>query len=570
MPAPRRPAFRLSPLAAAATVALVWATTLILVQSQGFWVTDDANKFLHVQALAGSGWSDFSIPWPGRAVAPDFRFVPLPAPYAQVDGGKLWSQYPPLFAAITAAPFRLLGFPGLYLLPFAGALATIAAVAKLGRALGLDDRTRAAAILAVGLATPLWFYAVAFWEHAIVLGLLTFASWLTLDPAHDEAPRRHVLGWALAAMSIAFREDAMVLAGALVAVHGLSAPRRRLLRLVVAGAWVALLVLPLLAFQHATVGHALGHHVAGNLTSLADHLRARPLVLYRQLVAAGPGLAASILLVGPLALGLIAQPAISPRAFRLAVPLLAALATAASLAMLAGLATRSPIVQLLRSNSLFPAAPWIAIAIVRLRRDGPPTPDLDGRLRAVVALYTLGYLVATPSNATGTGIHWGNRFLLVLYPLLGVLAAKNLATWGAQPDRAARAHRAIVGLVIAVSLVAQLASVGLLGLKRDFSFRLNDELARWPDVPVVTDVWWAGHELWRDFAARPTFLVRSAAEIDDLDERLRAAGHREVVFVTAPSRQAPGPGVVEIDDGGLRFFTLTMGLRSTAPRAFAP
>ena len=53
-------------------IAICYFAALCVLEKRGFWITDNANKFLQVQALANSRYTDFSIPWPGQIVDPDF------------------------------------------------------------------------------------------------------------------------------------------------------------------------------------------------------------------------------------------------------------------------------------------------------------------------------------------------------------------------------------------------------------------------------------------------------------------------------------------------------------------
>ena len=92
-----------SAFASIALVAAVYLLTLVSIEERGFWTTDNANKFLQLQALVASDYADAAISWPGRGVDPDLTLNPLPAPFSHVESGKLHSQYPPFFAAVSFA-----------------------------------------------------------------------------------------------------------------------------------------------------------------------------------------------------------------------------------------------------------------------------------------------------------------------------------------------------------------------------------------------------------------------------------------------------------------------------------
>ena len=92
-----RTALRESALGPLLLIAVVYLATLATTGHGGFWITDNASKFLQLQAIVGSGYSDYSIPWGGAVLDPELRFNPLPAPFTHVVQGRLYSQYPPFF-----------------------------------------------------------------------------------------------------------------------------------------------------------------------------------------------------------------------------------------------------------------------------------------------------------------------------------------------------------------------------------------------------------------------------------------------------------------------------------------
>ena len=210
-------ALRGSVLGSVLAVAVVYLATLAVAGDRGFWITDNQNKFLQMEAIVESGYSDYSIPWNGAQFDPGLGLNPLPLPFTQVIEGRLYSQYPPLFAVVSSVPYRLFGFRGLYLLPLAGALLTLVGVGRLAGALGLERRWRQAAVLLVGLCTPLWFYSVVFWEHTLALGLLVWAVGLLLRFASDRSKGLLIAGGAAAAGAAYFRDETVLFCAALVA-----------------------------------------------------------------------------------------------------------------------------------------------------------------------------------------------------------------------------------------------------------------------------------------------------------------------------------------------------------------
>jgi hypothetical protein len=154
-----------------AAVALVYLATLALLPPGGLWIVDNGSKRIQTEALLANGFRDFSLPWPGRELDPDFAFNPLPSVFSVVRDGRLYSLYSPVFPALSALPFRAFGDAGLSLLPLLASLALLGFVGRIADLAELPPPGRALSILVAGLATPVWFYAVVFWEHAVVAAL---------------------------------------------------------------------------------------------------------------------------------------------------------------------------------------------------------------------------------------------------------------------------------------------------------------------------------------------------------------------------------------------------------------
>jgi len=148
----------------AGIVLILYAATFLLLPGAGVWINDNGCRFIQMIGLIRSDYTAYDIPWPGAALDPTFTHNPLPDPFGHVIDGKLYAQYPPLFALISALFYRLLGDDGIYVLPLAGGLLTLPAIWCLVGRLTESSLARALAVLLVGLATPLWFYTMTFWD----------------------------------------------------------------------------------------------------------------------------------------------------------------------------------------------------------------------------------------------------------------------------------------------------------------------------------------------------------------------------------------------------------------------
>ena len=546
-------------VAALVLVAVVHAITLLGVERRGFWIIDNANKFLQVEALLSSGYQDWSIPWPGVEVDPDFEFNPIPPPFAVVLEERLYSFYSPFFATLSSIPYRFLGIDGLYLIPWLSTLLLLGGIAQAGRELGLLPAARATAVFVAGLATPLWFYSATFWEHAPAGCLVTWATVAWLRFLRGGATRDFVVASALATFAVWFRDELYLFCGVLAALGFLMAPEGRRASIFPGIATMALAILPLWIFQWVAVGNPLGLHVVSQWPGgPVDWLFERPLVVYLLFVAFTPAIWSSLLLAAPFVVGLVANPAWSADRFRLALPAAATVATAAcGVSLLGYLRSDGPMEWMNQTNSLFSTSPILLLAFVRRQN-----PDHDARgARAVwwlVLSYSVVYSLAAPSAEASAGIHWGNRLLFGLYPLLALLAAANLVDWLAVVRRPPALAAVAVGLALLMSVAAQAGSIALLDSRKRFSERLSQAVMGRPEPVLVSDVWWAPQDLHAVFLEKPIFLLGSADAWPRLRDRLVRAGVEEVLFVTATGRTRTGTLVARIEDSELGFFGLDL------------
>jgi hypothetical protein len=83
-----------------------------------------------------------------------------------VVGGATQAIFPPASTVLEAFGVALAGFRGMILVTLVGGAVILYAARRLS-----FERDAVVAVLAVGLASPLWFYAVSGWEHAPAVGL---------------------------------------------------------------------------------------------------------------------------------------------------------------------------------------------------------------------------------------------------------------------------------------------------------------------------------------------------------------------------------------------------------------
>ncbi|MFC1490241.1 hypothetical protein ACFL6K_03430 [Candidatus Latescibacterota bacterium] len=555
-----------------AFVAAVYIITLSVIGTSGFWITDNANKFIQMESIADSNYSDFSISWPGQNIDPGFEFNPLPSPFSAVKDGNLYSVYSPFYALVSAIPFGLFGYGGLYLIPLISSIFMLAGLAKISRLIGLKNRAVHFAVLACALCTPVWFYSVVFWEHTIAVALCVWGVYYFMRFLENASGKHLITGSILSALSIYFRDELYLFCIVLVGVTFFYCREKKMKYSATAAIVMIACVIPLWIFQWKAIGQPFGFHLGSHLFSasgISEHILSRPKVFYNLIAAANPVVIVSILVTAPFIIAFLLNPAFSGYVFNFAVPSFALLGLVSSFFVLGGyIVAESPIVWLLQTNSLFTAAPFLILAFMRRKDNGKSSkagskPTSAGILRTIVLAYGAIYCLAAPVMGS-TGIHWGNRFLLVLYPLIAVLAASNIALWFGKLKKIATPHSFIVAMVIVISFAAQVYSVHLLRVKKDFSSRLNTEIQKRPEEIVITNVWWVPQALFSEFTHKSIFYVSTQSQYEQLVKTLETNGLTRHIFAAQRPISQTAPTVAYIDDNGLNFFSLSFYLMDTA------
>ena len=593
-------------------VAAVYLVALSLLPLNGIWINDVGNRIIQLKSIVTSGYSDYSLDWAGRAIDPDLDYAPITYPFAVVRNDKLFSVYSPFLATVASPFFRAFGYPGLYILPLLASLVMLAGLARIVGEVGGGARARALVVLVAGLATPIWFYSLTFWEHTIavaccvwsVLYLLRFLGAGPRSPRTSSLVARPslVAAAALSALAIYFRPElysfsSVLLVTILARARGPIA-RRIAPAAIFVGAAVAAIV-PLWIFQWATVGSPFGFHIGtlmGSTSGLLAHLRSRPLMFFSLFCLSTTGIASSIALAAPFLALFFVRPRVDEQRFASALTLcgLAAIVISIAVVVLLRRAGLPPVRIVGSTNSLFPTAPVLMLGLIALKakcdrggvepdvmcveKNGPAgagSPDAQSlhTLWLIMAIYAVIYWLAAP-QITRWGIHWGNRYLLVLYPLIAVPCAMNLARWpalvSAWPRWRVAVSRAILGALVAASIAAQIWSITILDRKMDFSSRFNSEVGKRPEEAVIGTVWWVGQELYGEFDRKLIFFASTPEQFGALSRLLSSGGYSSALIVlpagTAASALPPGAKEVEsVSDNGLGYWSVdlfTVPLRS--------
>src|SRR6478672_6427845 len=112
-----------------AVVAAIYLAALVSLPPDAFTFHDEGAKYLQVRNLriTPSGL-DWSINYPARRFDPNLEFVPFNPKQHYVDSqGRIYLQWPIFLGLLTRVFWKVLGFAGLYVVPFAAGLASLLA-----------------------------------------------------------------------------------------------------------------------------------------------------------------------------------------------------------------------------------------------------------------------------------------------------------------------------------------------------------------------------------------------------------------------------------------------------------
>ena len=553
-------------------VTLLYFLTLAILPRDGFWINDNGCKFIQTRSLIETDYRDFSIPWPGRDVDPEFTCNPLPSPFGHLVGDRLFGTFSPVFALLSSVSFHWSGYAGLYFLSWMGGLLTLAGVWSITGLLPMPDRARRIAqplgVGIVGLATPIWFYSVTFWEHMPAVACVTWTVMSCLTARQRHPMRNLFIAGCLAAGAVYFRDDCYVLA-LVVPFTTISFGPGWLKRVVTFGAAFGLVALPLWLFQWVALGEPFGFHLQASSAlevGFWNHLLDRDDVVALLLFNNHPSVWLSgFVSLFPLVL-LVWRPRLRPATFCIGVIVLYVIAIVNCAIVLGGLVfSHSPIWSLAGANGFFAAAPILMIGLLGSGRShraisSEVSKRLESDRRTVLAklilVYVLAYVLLTPKAHAG-GIHWGCRYLLPLMPLMGVLTASTIAGWWVRFQTRHRCGAALMCTALAFSLIAQLFSLTLLHGRKSYSSKLNRIVRAAPEKVVIAEGWFVPQSLAGCFFEKQIFLAGRPEATEAVIRRLRERGVDRVLSVAwAPRPSQDDAPALLVEDGWLNFMTL--------------
>ncbi len=211
------------PLAVIGSVLFIYLIAFSRMPKSVFWGTDEGAKFIQLQTLLGwQGGAKYQVPYLGQRLDPTYRFYPQHGVYPQpMANGQVYFPWSIGFPLISIIPFKLLGIPGLYVIPLVSGILT--AVLSGWLTYRLIPAAAPLTMVAVGLASPIFFFSFLFWEHTLVVLIGLAALWQAMRLAEAQARGKWlslIFAGLLLANAIALRLEMLAYALALVLAGG--------------------------------------------------------------------------------------------------------------------------------------------------------------------------------------------------------------------------------------------------------------------------------------------------------------------------------------------------------------
>lgn len=536
---PRRETFLLFAMFAMVAIYLSLAA---LLPKDVFWISDNGNRLLQMQSIIQQHFTSIQIV-PSSGVA-DFSSLQPPHFY-RLDGAD-YSYYPFAFPYLAAGPALLFGNRGLLLIPLLSAILLLMIYVRLWKSL-FRDSAPVLPLFVLGLATPLFFYTLTFWEHTLTMLLAVSAVHLTIR-AGQNCSARHVCLAGLIAGAIPWFRPEGYLFCCLLPVASFLAWRRGY-----RAGWLVVGILPSIAvlwFLNCRLyGSIFGLHTAKYLqlgelfgnreTSMALFLLGKLEVCYSYLFQYSASLPIGLLCGAPFLLAAIVG-LCRRTGPGLANAIAAAALVGSGVLVCYSFRAEDPVFATLWTQGLSISTPFVVFFLLGIRRN---LTEASAEIR-LLSVLTLGFLFfgTLAINNYERGILWGGRYYLLVYPFLTILSFQTYRDMlnGPASGETKRATRWLFHLLLALSLSVQIHGVGLLFAKTRATQKILDVLAASPSNHIVTDVFWLPEEMAAIFYRKKFLFLRHPGQLSELQKLLvdeRANSFDLVLSPTYSDRQ---------------------------------
>jgi hypothetical protein len=436
---------------------------LAVLAPEAVYSGDIGVKYVQAQALVAHRFTSLDIPYPGAFLDPERAFLALRPPFVLTTAGETQAIFPPVSAVLQAVAVAAAGFRGMIVLSIVSSAAILIAACALA-----PRPHRLAVAIAVGVGSPIWFYAVSGWEHApaVACGTAAFA-WAVR--ARGASARVGFVAGVLVGAGAALRDEVMLLAPGLMLIAWLRGRHWRAPAAVVAGLLAPLLLSAAIEvwwFNRPAAAH-LRHAV--HLLQTALHLTSAPNPDVPVLRPMTPRERYDTVVTYWL-FGRGTDPQVAAFAIGLALALAVRWRWRSSAGLLIwllafGATTAGDVWEVVTAPKwlagLVRVAPYVVCALLPLaagrRPDRAPLDPLDRLLPAAMLFTAVAYLaIAYAGVDTSGGKSLGPRLLLPLLPLLAVPATMVIASHLGSPAALDRATGAAGAALVAAAVVIHL------------------------------------------------------------------------------------------------------------------
>lgn len=495
-------------IASCVLVLAVYGVSLAIMPRHVFWSPDEGAKLIQAESIRWDGGLVYEIPYAARPTDPDLTLYPSRCRhndiYPDPSRGEIRLHWPIWFPLVSKGGRAMFGVTGLYLLPLLCGWLTAVASGWLVRRSAPE--LSAVAVLVVGLASPVFFYSLCFWEHtpATLLGILAL-GWVGRGRSGDLSV--WWVGGPLLALSVLLRIEMVAFAVSLVAAWSLrlwrvrgsaagsvssrSAARAWLIvaALAIAIVGVFLLVLTPRHWESEPLRQGLWLYALEKVPALIDAAVA--------ILSNSPGHRAPVvawrweLLALCAFLACIAGAVLRNRVLRALFLVPGLLVTIAFSVVL--LFWREPYISL---HGFVPLAPYAALASCgavfawRSRQGCLQLLAATAAIYLVVGFSAIFVFFVRRDGGYLTGLEWGTRNLLTLYPLAAILSLLVWRSVGPQPGWGKMGTTLVIALSVTILLGLNFQIRGVQMLIRSHRLVAEWQAALPAGEPVVTDVWW--------------------------------------------------------------------------------
>lgn len=151
---------------------IYFSLVLWVLPQESFYSPDNGIKFIQLKEMMKQDTINPSIPLIGKKIDEDLEFQPF-SWLVKIKDNKIYSHYSPFYPWLTSFFYKKFGVAGLYVISALAGFLSLIIMYHLSRYF-FDEGVSLLSSILLGLGTPIFFYSLVYWEHALgfFLGIL--------------------------------------------------------------------------------------------------------------------------------------------------------------------------------------------------------------------------------------------------------------------------------------------------------------------------------------------------------------------------------------------------------------